>query len=139
MSHDLSQPNRRVLIVDDNTSIHDDFRRVLGAPADSNELSASEAALFGAAEVESRRLVYEIDSAFQGEEGLAKGREQLGACPLPGELHRSVQPLRRHAECSRAQRPSPGGLEDTDGLGVADQLASHRMLGRLVVQPPGMQ
>src|SRR5947208_10133811 len=78
MSHDLSQPNRRVLIVDDNTSIHDDFRRVLGAPADSNELSASEAALFGAAEVESRRPVYEIDSAFQGEEGLAKVNHARG-------------------------------------------------------------
>ncbi|HEY3585500.1 MAG TPA: hypothetical protein VGK85_00020 [Myxococcaceae bacterium] len=74
-----------------------------------------------------------------GEEGLAKGREQLRAPPLPGEGHRSFQPLRRHAERSRAQCRPPGGLEDTDGLDVADQLASHRMLGRLVVETAGMQ
>src|SRR6185369_12981625 len=78
MPQDLSQPNRRVLIVDDTVSIHDDFRRILGAAPESSELSASEAALFGEQAAQPGRPSYEIDSAFQGEEGLAKVNHARG-------------------------------------------------------------
>ena len=35
------RPNRRILIVDDNTSIHDDFREIL-CPDNSGETAANE-------------------------------------------------------------------------------------------------
>jgi hypothetical protein len=70
--------NKRILIVDDNPSIHDDFRKIL-APASSRtgELSAAEAVLFGQAQPTNVRKQFEIDSAFQGEEALEKTRAAL--------------------------------------------------------------
>jgi two-component system NtrC family sensor kinase len=70
--------NNRILIVDDNPSIHDDFRKIL-APASSRtgELSAAEAVLFGQAQPTNVRKQFEIDSAFQGEEALEKTRAAL--------------------------------------------------------------
>jgi len=68
--------NNRILIIDDNPAIHQDFRKILG-PADvtlSNELDAAEASLFGdKADVEPGAN-FQIDSAFQGQEGLEKVR-----------------------------------------------------------------
>ena len=62
----------RVLIIDDNPSIHDDFRKILsGVPRDT-ALDAKETLLFGsvpAAESDDR---FELDSAFQGEDGVEK-------------------------------------------------------------------
>jgi len=72
--------NGRILIVDDNRAIHADFRKILCA-ASGTELEDMEAALF-AAPAASRRPVYEIDSGYQGQEGLAlaeKAREE--GCP----------------------------------------------------------
>lgn len=72
-----SQPeNRRILVIDDNPSIHEDFRKVL-SPVDTAlaaGLDDDEAALFGETEQIVRALSYQIDSAFQGEEGLEKVR-----------------------------------------------------------------
>src|SRR5690606_4906198 len=60
--------HRRILVIDDNTAIHDDFRKILGAKHSTEaDLEAAEAKLFGAPEVAS----YSIDSATQGEEGYA--------------------------------------------------------------------
>ena len=40
---------RRVLVIDDNTAIHSDFQKILGAPAAGDaELQSMEEALFGA-------------------------------------------------------------------------------------------
>ena len=36
-----SQPNRRVLVIDDNRAIHEDFRKILGEP-DTSALAARE-------------------------------------------------------------------------------------------------
>jgi diguanylate cyclase (GGDEF)-like protein/PAS domain S-box-containing protein len=66
---------RRILIVDDNLAIHDDFRKILGkkqrgAIADVNAIDQLEAELFG----EPAAVVlpcYEVDSAYQGEQALA--------------------------------------------------------------------
>src|ERR1051326_7807659 len=42
------KPNRRVLIVDDNHAIHDDFRKILGeGRKGADRLDEAEAALFG--------------------------------------------------------------------------------------------
>ncbi|HMJ06088.1 MAG TPA: PAS domain-containing protein, partial [Chthoniobacterales bacterium] len=73
--------NNRILVVDDNPSIHDDFRKILAPPgARTEELSATEAVLFGqpAKEANLRRL-FQIESAFQGEEALHKVREAVAA------------------------------------------------------------
>lgn len=67
-------PMNRVLIIDDNKEIHNDFRKVLSADyGRDEELHALETDLFGhAAEeaTEPRRSSLVIDSAFQGEEGI---------------------------------------------------------------------
>jgi two-component system, cell cycle sensor histidine kinase and response regulator CckA len=72
-----SQPhNHRILIIDDNPSIHEDFRKILG-PADAKlaeELDATEASLFGDHAGSSSAQNFRIDSAFQGQEGLEKVR-----------------------------------------------------------------
>ena len=78
----IAEPtNRRILVIDDNPSIHDDFRKILG-PIDArlaDELDADEAALFGDAPEAAHMLSFEIDSAFQGEEGLEKVRAAVAA------------------------------------------------------------
>ncbi|HZF32034.1 MAG TPA: ATP-binding protein [Gammaproteobacteria bacterium] len=69
------QPNRRILLVDDNENIHEDFRRVLDPRmVGDEELTVLTQALFGdrpPAAVEAAQG-YELDSAFQGQEALAK-------------------------------------------------------------------
>jgi PAS domain S-box-containing protein len=64
------KPNRRILIVDDNRSIHDDFRNIL-CPDNSDEAAANEmeAVLFG--ENRPDEVSFELDSAYQGQEALA--------------------------------------------------------------------
>ncbi len=72
----LPPSNQRILIVDDNPSIHEDFRKILG-PADAKmaeELDAAEASLFGDKADVPRAQNFRIDSAFQGQEGLEKVR-----------------------------------------------------------------
>lgn len=70
---DPLQPNRRILIVDDNEAIHLDLRKVL-SPAQANEfLVADEAILFG--ETAGPTVTFELDSAFQGQEALEKVRK----------------------------------------------------------------
>ncbi len=73
--------NRRILVIDDNPAIHEDFRKILG-PVDAklaNELGAAEAALFGDEPQVPQSLGFEIESAFQGREGLDKVRAALAA------------------------------------------------------------
>ena len=62
----------RILIVDDNRAIHDDFRKILLPASSDNELDELEKGLFGETEStpETEMPVYEIDSAFQGEAGI---------------------------------------------------------------------
>ena len=72
------QKNNRLLVVDDNQAIHADFRKILQQPdALTISLDAAGAAVFGEAPPTSRSDGFEIDSAFSGEDGLAKVREAL--------------------------------------------------------------
>jgi signal transduction histidine kinase len=64
--------NRRILVVDDNQAIHQDFRKILCAPPASTTLDAMEAALFGGPATAPVDPGFEVDSAFQGEEGIAR-------------------------------------------------------------------
>jgi PAS domain S-box-containing protein len=65
----VRRENRRLLIVDDNRAIHEDFRKILCAD-DGTEFEGLEAAFFEAPAA-SQQPKYEIDSGYQGQEGLA--------------------------------------------------------------------
>ncbi len=74
--------NRRILIVDDQEMIHADFRKILGVTrAAHSTLEVDEALLFG--EPPSTAIGstagYEIDSAFQGQEGVALVEQSIAA------------------------------------------------------------
>ena len=71
----LVEPNRRILVVDDNRAIHDDFRKILSRGGESrDDLNALDAELFGTA-VESSDEGFILDSAYQGEEAIEKVRQ----------------------------------------------------------------
>jgi PAS domain S-box-containing protein len=74
-STDIKQ-NRRILIVDDNASIHNDFREIL-CPDNSDEAAANEmeAVLFD--EEKPVVMSFELDSAYQGEEALEAVQQAL--------------------------------------------------------------
>jgi CheY-like chemotaxis protein len=67
---------RRILVVDDNPSIHDDFRKLLCPAPTSVSLSELEVALFGASDgpasssARARSGSFQVDVASQGQEGL---------------------------------------------------------------------
>ena len=70
------EPNHRILVIDDNTAIHDDLRKILLGEEKAHEnLQDDEELLFGAEPVSITK--FEIDSAYQGQEGLAKLEESL--------------------------------------------------------------
>jgi len=72
--------NRRILLIDDNASIHADYRKILGADsARPAPPSGALAAFFGQSAPASAPApgAFELDSAYQGEEGLARAREAL--------------------------------------------------------------
>jgi two-component system, sensor histidine kinase and response regulator len=60
--------NHRVLVIDDNRAIHEDFRKILTRA--SSFLAYHEAALFGDTTRKFPQPIFEIDSAYQGQEGL---------------------------------------------------------------------
>src|ERR1700722_11847390 len=65
--------NRRILIIDDNPAIHEDFRKILCASGhDAQPLAQAAQALFGDAEASEEEPTFEVDSAFQGQEGLER-------------------------------------------------------------------
>jgi PAS domain S-box-containing protein len=70
--------NRRILIIDDNRAIHDDFRKILcpdSIAAAALDKTATE--LFGEAASGIQRIRYEIDSAYQGQEGVRLVQQNL--------------------------------------------------------------
>jgi len=75
-----AEKNRRILVVDDNRAIHEDFRKIL-APAIGNPaaLDAAELKLFGEPVAEVRKIRYEIDSAYQGQDGVLLVQQALAA------------------------------------------------------------
>ncbi|EXF92473.1 diguanylate cyclase [Pseudomonas fluorescens HK44] len=69
MKPSLAPTNRRILIIDDMPSIHQDFRKILSPDVpDEQSLAGTEELLFG---TEQRaRPTFLLDSAYQGEEAL---------------------------------------------------------------------
>src|SRR6185369_2017588 len=64
------KPNRRILIVDDNESIHSDFHHIL-CPDDFDQTTVNEmeAVLFEETAQPEQPNGFELNSAFQGKEG----------------------------------------------------------------------
>ncbi len=78
--HPLDYKNRRILVIDDNEAIHHDFRTVLCTSpesADTAALGSLESRLFGDSPPPSSAPQFEVDSAFQGEQGLELIRDSL--------------------------------------------------------------
>ncbi len=71
--------NNRILVIDDNPAIHEDFRKILsGAGGADSHTADAEAILFGASSAPTTHGTFEVDSAFQGAEGLSKVQHALG-------------------------------------------------------------
>jgi CheY-like chemotaxis protein len=73
--------NRRILVIDDNRLIHDDFRKILSPnPSPGTALTAIEEELFARRTSPPRRIRYDIDSAYQGQDGvtLVKKAREMG-------------------------------------------------------------
>lgn len=71
--------NRRVLVIDDNPSIHEDFRKIL-CPDNTTQvaLDATEAAVFGDPEEDAGgQAPFEVDSAYQGQDGVGLVKKAL--------------------------------------------------------------
>ena len=65
----IQTKNRRILVIDDNPSIHDDFRKVLCRTAENTaSIEEKEAILFGQTSNGQACDSFEVDSAFQGNE-----------------------------------------------------------------------
>jgi diguanylate cyclase (GGDEF)-like protein len=101
----------RIIIIDDNDAIHTDFRKILeDGHGGRDELLAVERALFGE-EVAPRpaRPMFEIDSALQGQEGVAR-------------VQRSLEEGRPYALAFVDMRMPPGwdGLETIERLWAID-------------------
>jgi two-component system sensor histidine kinase/response regulator len=72
-------PNHRILVVDDNAAIHDDFRKILGRDTAEEDFEAEEAAVFGRTAVRTQRTRFEMDFAFHGEEALQRVQAAVAA------------------------------------------------------------
>ena len=95
--------NLRILVVDDNPSIHEDFRKILITTSHvSAELERGETQLFGRTEFDRKDRGYELDFASSGEESIEKVRQ-------------SMEDGREFAVCFMDVRMAPGidGVEAT--------------------------
>ncbi|HID23853.1 MAG TPA: response regulator, partial [Planctomycetaceae bacterium] len=76
----VNQDINRILIIDDNSAIHRDFRKILSSSAEDDALQELEGLLFDDEQkTQPVRMNYEIDSAYQGQEGVEKVQESKRA------------------------------------------------------------
>src|SRR5262245_54072105 len=64
--------NNRILIIDDNPAIHDDFRKILMGAQEDRATEELLSAVLGKSEKRVQRIAFELDSVHQGQEGLAR-------------------------------------------------------------------
>lgn len=71
MTEHESEVNRRILIIDDNQAIHEDFRKILGGGSWNDGLAEAEKILFGDVQDAPVSEGYEVECADQGQIGFA--------------------------------------------------------------------
>lgn len=75
-SRETTRPDFRILVVDDNRAIHDDLRKILAEDTgDMPDLLEDEERIFS--EVQTRDTIFEIDSAYQGQEALVMANQAM--------------------------------------------------------------
>ena len=76
---ETEQDNRRILVIDDNEAIHDDYRKILERSLDTSLLQEVRAELFD--DVEEQKVVekFEVDCADQGQMGYRMIQEAMKA------------------------------------------------------------
>ena len=76
---DMEQANRRILVIDDNVAIHDDFRKILERSMDTSLLQEVRADLFD--DVEEQKVVekFDVECADQGQMGYRMVQEAMKA------------------------------------------------------------
>jgi signal transduction histidine kinase/chemotaxis response regulator CheB len=79
MKSPSTERNLRILIVDDNRSIHGDFRKILAEDSTSDKVRAVEVALFGKPTEAPRPVRFELDSAYQGKDGFEMVQRAVAA------------------------------------------------------------
>jgi len=67
---DDGKQNRRVLVLDDNPAIHEDFHKILRAKTEGESFDETRAALFGDPQLIREHEWFDLDCADQGESGL---------------------------------------------------------------------
>jgi diguanylate cyclase (GGDEF)-like protein len=72
MATDAKNLNLRVLVIDDNPDIHEDFRKILHAKVEEESFTEARSALFGDLSVSEALEPFELDCADQGQAGLIK-------------------------------------------------------------------
>lgn len=108
MSSSAVRVNGRILLIDDARSIHDDFARILTQPSTGEALEALGRELFGASG-QCAASFFELDSAYQGQDGLVK-------------IDASLEEQRPYAVAFVDMRMPPGwdGLETIEHLWAVD-------------------
>ncbi|MGA2916878.1 MAG: HD domain-containing phosphohydrolase [Sedimentisphaerales bacterium] len=61
--------NRRILVIDDNESTHEDFKQILSTGSANTELDIARTAVFGS-NGKNNNICFEVDCAFNGHQGL---------------------------------------------------------------------
>jgi PAS domain S-box-containing protein len=70
--------NLRILLIDDNQAIHADFLKILcRSSTEGEELAAVEELLFSGKTQPCRRVQFEVDSAYQGQEAMEMARQSV--------------------------------------------------------------
>ena len=69
MTLPISSRNRRILVIDDNRTIHEDFRKILIPAAVPSDLQQARAALFGDRVASSTVEPFDVDFVDQGQQG----------------------------------------------------------------------
>lgn len=106
----IEEETFRVIVIDDVESIHDDFRKSLSSPKPEKALADAEAMIFGDTLPAQRPdVVFDVDSALQGQEGFTK-------------ILQAVDAGRPYALAFVDMRMPPGwdGLETIEHLWQAD-------------------
>ena len=75
------EKNRRILVIDDNRAIHEDFRKILAVPVEHAGLEEAEARLLGTAlaSFPDATEKFSVESAYQGETGFEMVRASVAA------------------------------------------------------------